>query len=951
MPVTAHPSVSRCVIVEQGVQVIRLLRPTFRRCHKTHSERGNDMKRSFWLACITLLHGMGVAATAGADEQNTPSYDLDIDALPLMAAVKSLSDETGIEILYFSEIAEGVTSSPVKGEFTPQEALETMLVRTDLEVVQLDQIGAVAIRPVDDQGGDSDQKNVSPAPIMMAQNTSSKASTTRRDAEDAAEEEASLVPLEEIVVIGTGTNIRGVENPTIPMLTFDKDDIDLSGAGTLDEFLSTIPQNFGSTTPLATNSGAGEVVGLGNRDQTQGTVLDLRGLGPGSTLVLLNGRRMTAAGEASTVDIGVLPLGLIERVDVLTDGATAVYGSDAVGGVVNFTTRRDFDGFDINARYGTVTDGSKENLGFGVAGGFSWGSGSYYAGANYEEQTPLLFNERDFVDLTRVREEGSFGSDTERYSIGAGTNQELTANTLLRVDALYSDNASKSADATAGETILNTSNQTALYVNTQFERSLSDDVIAEVFLDYGENEVDNTAVGDGITGGLSNSLFENEQLTYEARVSGELIAFPGGQLSFSTGALRREESYTSTFAAALADQNVSADRDVFAAYTEVLLPLIGEGNASPLGKEIILSLAARYEDYSDFGDTVDPKLGVFWAINEQLSLRASYSESFRAPDLQSLNFREAFFATPFSTAFVTAIPAEELPEPVFPFGPTVPSYQLLVPSGGNPGLGPETATTWSVGFVYEPTFLDGLRIETNFYDIAYSDRLETVFITDVLQDPAFREFVTISPDVQTVQDIFDRAERGEVQLINPFLVSPEDIQLLFDNPFQNVSQRNVRGVDLSLTYFKDTNFGQFNAVLNGSFTSTYESRPTETSPTSDQLDVLYRPIGFKLRGNISWTRDGFTVFSAINYVDSYRDNPDAFLAGNIDAWTTVDLSLFYQPSGTEEALLRGARVGISVTNVLDEDPPFAVTPFGLNYDGVNANPFGRQISFNLSRAF
>ena len=117
------------------------------------------MKFTTWLRRITIaLSSFGLMTLpAQADDTSSQSYELDIDALPLTAAVKTLSDETGVEVLFFSEIAEGVTSSPVQGEYTPTEALETMLNSTGLKVVDLKKEGAVAIATT---ASDEDRKSV-----------------------------------------------------------------------------------------------------------------------------------------------------------------------------------------------------------------------------------------------------------------------------------------------------------------------------------------------------------------------------------------------------------------------------------------------------------------------------------------------------------------------------------------------------------------------------------------------------------------------------------------------------------------------------------------------------------------------------------------------------------------------------------------------------------------------
>src|SRR5262249_31132695 len=139
---------------------------------------------------------------------------------------------------------------------------------------------------------------------------------------------------EQIVV--TGTNLRGAYPRSSPVQTYSAEDIARTGATTTDQFVRTLPQNLGTRTEFAVGAaGARHLEGVNS--------VDLRGLGVGTTLTLLNGRRMALASVGQAVDVSLIPVSAIKRVEVLTDGASAIYGSDAIGGVVNFVLRDDFE--------------------------------------------------------------------------------------------------------------------------------------------------------------------------------------------------------------------------------------------------------------------------------------------------------------------------------------------------------------------------------------------------------------------------------------------------------------------------------------------------------------------------------------------------------------------------------------------------------------------------------
>ena len=480
---------------------------------------------------------------ADADE---PAYALEIPAQDLDGALKTFAVETDRQVLFAASDVKGHMSPAISGEYSTTQALALLLADTDLvyEVTQSDVLlvkpnRAVAIGEATDQGGDSDSKNPRPAPTLMAQNVS-PVQTTSNDSEGTTEtqEKESVVPLEEIIVIGTGTNIRGAENPTVPLLSFDREDIRLSGAATVEDFLRTVPQNFGSETQITSDSG--NPFSSGANDLAQGTSVDLRGLGAGSTLTLLNGRRMTVSGTGTFVDVSVLPLGVIERVDVLTDGASAVYGSDAVGGVVNFITRRDYEGFDVSARYGTVTDGSMGDWGVGAAGGLQRSSGAIFGGIDYIESTPLETSERDFIEESVLNRGGTLGADTEKLSFAGGASQAIGHRITLFTDVLYSDRRAESGDNVNfnNASFINRSTQEALFSNTRADFELNDSILASLFVDFGETEVINEIdSGGGFAGTLE---LVNKQFLLEAQLSGILFQFPGGAVSFATGGLYRD---------------------------------------------------------------------------------------------------------------------------------------------------------------------------------------------------------------------------------------------------------------------------------------------------------------------------------------------------------------------------------------------------------------------------
>ncbi len=198
--------------------------------------------------------------------------------------------------------------------------------------------------------------------------------------------------LEEVIV--TGTLLRGLENPIgTEMISMDAQQIQATGAMSTTQILQSIPQN-NSFNSLQYSTAAANVITTNRpnlRDLPQTT-------GASSTLVLLNGHRVVGMGVTSTSpDVDIVPPALLQSVEIVPDGGSAIYGSDAVAGVINFITRRDFEGVEIDAKYGNgdhynATDAS-------VTAGFNWDSGSTYLGYNFASRDALSGDNLDWVKM------------------------------------------------------------------------------------------------------------------------------------------------------------------------------------------------------------------------------------------------------------------------------------------------------------------------------------------------------------------------------------------------------------------------------------------------------------------------------------------------------------------------------------------------------------------------
>lgn len=186
-------------------------------------------------------------------------------------------------------------------------------------------------------------------------------------AQDEVGAEEAQAPSTSIIVTGSRIARPNIESAS-PVTVVDSEQVQLTGTVTLESLLNELPQLIPGNTRVSNNSGGENFA-----------TLDLRGLGPSRTLILLDGERLPASTTTGVVDISQIPTGLIQRVEVVTGGASAVYGSDAMAGVINFILKEDFEGVELTGQYRVSEDGVGEsyNLSGLVGGNFADGKGNF----------------------------------------------------------------------------------------------------------------------------------------------------------------------------------------------------------------------------------------------------------------------------------------------------------------------------------------------------------------------------------------------------------------------------------------------------------------------------------------------------------------------------------------------------------------------------------------------
>jgi iron complex outermembrane receptor protein len=305
----------------------------------------------FALSSSLLLGSAAIAyGTAPAQAQDADSANISVPALPLSAALKVIAQQTGVDILFTPDSVSGLKTEPLSGRMSARQAIGLLIENTELEVISGGP-GSLVVRHVL-------AARKPPAP----------------PAEAVAVPARPAMPdvIEEVVV--TGTSIRGVAPVGSNLMTVDRATIDDTAAVDVEQMLKTVP----AITDFA-GSGIGQLPGISYYSPT---IHSLGSSGSNSTLVLIDGHRLPEGGNQHVLaDPNMIPAIAVQRIEVLADGSSSVYGSDAVAGVVNFITRKRYAGLEIDAQGGIGADYG--TLAAGILFGNDWDSGWAMAAYGY----------------------------------------------------------------------------------------------------------------------------------------------------------------------------------------------------------------------------------------------------------------------------------------------------------------------------------------------------------------------------------------------------------------------------------------------------------------------------------------------------------------------------------------------------------------------------------------
>lgn len=846
-------------------------------------------------------------------------------------------------------------------------------------------------------------------------------------AQEATNTEQEAKTLDRVEVTGSRLKRAEIEG-AVPVVVIDRATIDASGdVSVADVLRDSTFSSFGNFKPQS-----------GSSAQSLATI-DLRGIGSGRTLVLIDGRRAPTnpMSASSGTDLNAIPLAAVERIEILSDGASAVYGSDAIGGVVNVILRKDFNGAEL--RYGIgqtkITGGDLEDMAvtFGIAGdrgsligGASASSrGMVYTrdqiggdvrgistyGNNYlrwayvknpdgsnkldDDGNPILgggvravpgfacdsdgfwtqANGRCSFDFNSVaaneasvknksiftRGEYQINDDwsvymsanvTKVYTFGRyapvpgvvrvedGTVQDINSNPELVAaydgvtDGLptyfyhrfaAAGNRDGLTDTTNSDFLVGFQGQLNDKVSVDFGIRRSDYKYGDIGRGYILGSLANAAANSGdymltdpfgadpaVLQGFTVTISRDSRWKTQemfGSVNFDLFEMGGGVSNAVVGAEYREDVYYDKYDSlsesgtvlGSAGNSSGGSRNVYAAYFEWLFPFTSSFD---------ITIAGRFDKYSDYGSDFSPKIAARWQPLDNLTIRGSYGQGFRAPGLDILTQKLSFSAEPVTDArsclAAGAVDKDGNPDP---------ECQMQVDSYGiaNPALSSETSKQFSVGVVYDP--VDWLDLSLDYYNIKVEDTISSISAQDMVNcdnDPAL---YGACPSGLTVT----RRTDGSIR------------ELL--TGFANQGLLKTSGLDFRAnTNFDLGGMGKLRNQLSVSYVDKYDVSDSQ-GRMIDQLDLKGTP---DIRANLAntWEYGDFAVGFNTNYIGANA---------NVGGYATNDVQFTYKTPWN-------ARISVGATNVGDRYPEL------IAYDGRPWNfylydAYGRTTYFRYVQTF
>lgn len=968
-------------------------------------------------------------------------YVFDISELPIIDALKEFTTQTGLLVSFWPDAQTDQTMlvGPLRGKYTAEAALNRLLAKSGLAYQRTNDRSLVVMAP-SLMGGP--RNGVTPTDKEQIKQADSKPNLRE---ESGPESVASVVAagspgtashdgpiwreqFDEIIVTGSRMERSG-EGPA-PVQVFTKETFQLLGAATVQDVLRYTTQQPFTRAQSYYQSGA--------------EYAQMRGIGVDTTLILINGRRVVPTSNSlvlNAFDLNTIPLAAVERIEVLSDSASAIYGADAMGGVINVVTKRRIPDPVLDVLYGGVDDGGG-TLRSSLSVGYETARSRSSLILDYFEQDFLMGAERERSADQDYRRYG--GSDFRSTAGAPGTIRSSDGQNLPGLSSSFAAVPHGStgigltpADFAATAGVRNwtspssissimpkahqrsaawfaeidlTSGLTAftqvLYTNrdtvTQDElhavlgatvpatnpfNPFGQAVVVDMSLDgvpprQYAHELELTRGVGGLRGSWGSNWeweisamassesdeYSTKQLS-AARVAaalsttdpgralnpfvdgpggspellaslltptvrhhfsrgrqlstflrGSLFDLPAGSLDAVVGGEWRDESMINGDVT----QMVNDGRRVKAAFAELSVPLI---SSTPYRKADVLSLtaAARLDDYSDFGSTVNPQFGLMWRPLPDLLLRGSFGTSFRPPSLYELR-------SPRSTA--ANVPLKD------PARNNALTTVSLI-GGGNPNLQPIEADSMTAGFVLTPSEVPGLRLLGSYWKIHTNHRVTALHYSQL----------------QANEDIFsDRVLRAEPTAADIAAGVPGRL-LLLDVTRMNFGRLTTDGIDFEVSYDWETSLGTLMPRVSATWVDEFIAVDIPGQAPINRVGLAHTAGSiprWRVVGSLAWQRGALGLSTTVDWRPAYMDAEIAGPTGRrLAARTLVDLqgTLEFDQLLPASALWKDLKLQLGVKNAFDEQPSFSEIGVGIGYDPSQGDLAGRFGYLKLSKGF
>ncbi|HWU04042.1 MAG TPA: TonB-dependent receptor [Novosphingobium sp.] len=500
--------------------------------------------------------------------------------------------------------------------------------------------------------------------------------------------------------------------------------------------------------------------------------------------------------------------------------------------------------------------------------------------------------------------------------------------------------------------------------------------------------------GSGTSAATRASLIDNHQYygakhtmrNVYAKVSGELFNLPGGAVKLAVGGeltgYNLHQDIVRPNNLGIASQNSSYfaldyHRNVASAYAELYVPVVRDSFV----KLIDLNISGRYDHYSDFGNTTNPKIAANFEPFRGLKFRANWAKSFVAPALTSIGSNSAGLTgeSGFSGSLGSALPggSPTLSLAAFPNAASLPgavcnattcnisNVNGVLITGGNGNLRPQTGTAWSIGADITPVQVPGLRIAVTYWNNQLRGGITAPQPALALGSADLQYLMQIYPSGATAAQVpaagAGLPQTGAITAAN----------FIYNYQQANVLNLDVAGLDVAVDYRFTTPIGRFN--VGASFTEKLKfdqffganGQKFSVLGTSG-FNTTFPSVRFEGRAHVSYDKGPFNAEVYVNELGGYtywgssvvnpivRTNGVPTSGGDhVKSFTTVDLHVAYTFKEVFSRM-KEAQFYVDVTNLFDQAPPFVntyTTNGAVGYDALNASPIGRVVNLGLRTKF